>query len=90
MEKANGKGKGECKGKVDFTISIKREGKWYVAHCVELDVASQGRTVDEAHKNIKEAVQLYLEENPEQVCLLKEPVRIESISTYVRPSHTVC
>ena len=82
MKKAN--------GKVDFTVSIKKEDKWFVAHCVELDVASQGRTVAEAQKNIKEAVQLYLEENPEQVCLLKEPVRIESVSTYVKPSRTVC
>lgn len=40
---------------------ITKENKWYVAHCVELDVVSQGKTLKEAEKNLKEAVELYLE-----------------------------
>lgn len=48
-----------------FTTVITREGKWYVAHCVELGVASQGKTIESAQKNIKEAVELYLEDEPE-------------------------
>ncbi len=76
--------------KIDFTVSVKKEGKWYVAHCVELDVASQGETLEEAEKNIKEAVQLYLEENPELICTLKAPTKIESISTYVKTAGTIC
>ena len=44
--------------KYTFTTAIHKEGKWYVAHCVELGVASQGKTVAEARKNIKEAVEL--------------------------------
>jgi predicted RNase H-like HicB family nuclease len=32
-----------------------------VAHCVELDVVSQGKTIEEAQANLKEAVELYLE-----------------------------
>jgi len=40
---------------------ITKEKKWYVAHCVELDVVSQGKTLIEAEKNLKEAVELYLE-----------------------------
>lgn len=46
------------------TITIK-EGKWFVVRCVELGVVSQGKTIKEAQKNIKEAVELYLEGNPE-------------------------
>ncbi len=47
-----------------FTTTIHKEGKWYVALCVELGVASQGKTIAEAQKNIKEAVELYLEDVP--------------------------
>ena len=44
-----------------FTTIIQKEGKWYVAHCPELGVVSQGKTIEEAKKNIKEASELYLE-----------------------------
>jgi len=37
----------------------------FVANCVTLGLASQGSTIDEAMKNIREAVELYLEEQPE-------------------------
>jgi len=47
-----------------FTIVIVQEGKWYVARCVELGVVSQGKTIEEAQSNLKEAVELYLEDNP--------------------------
>ena len=38
----------------------------YVAHCTALGIVSQGKSVEEAVKNIKEAVELYLEEQPEK------------------------
>jgi len=44
-----------------FTASVWREGDWYVAQCLEVDVASQGRTEAEALKNLKEALALYFE-----------------------------
>ncbi|MGQ9837691.1 MAG: type II toxin-antitoxin system HicB family antitoxin [Cyanobacteriota bacterium] len=44
-----------------FTAVISKEEKWYVAHCVELGVVSQGRTIEEAQANLKEAVELYIE-----------------------------
>ena len=40
---------------------IEREGDGYVALCPELDVASQGDTVEEARDNLEEAVQLFFE-----------------------------
>ena len=47
---------------MDLTAVIKKGEKQYVALCTELDVVSQGFTVDEAMKNLKEAVDLYIEE----------------------------
>ena len=44
-----------------FSAIIEKEGKWYVALCPELDVASQGKTMEDSLKNLKEAVELYLE-----------------------------
>jgi predicted RNase H-like HicB family nuclease len=32
-----------------------------MAHCIELGVVSQGKTIEEAQKNLKEAVELYIE-----------------------------
>ena len=47
---------------MDLTAIIKKGEKQYVALCPELDVVSQGVTVEDALKNIKEAVELYIEE----------------------------
>ena len=44
-----------------FTAVITREDNWYVAHCIELGVVSQGKTIEETQANLKEAVELYLE-----------------------------
>jgi len=44
-----------------FTISIQKEGKWYVAKCLENSVASQGETMDEAMDCLREALSLYYE-----------------------------
>jgi len=43
------------------------EGKWYVASCPELDIASQGRTVEKALENLREAIELYLEDEDAKV-----------------------
>lgn len=47
--------------KFQFTAVIEKEGNGYVSLCPELDIASQGNTVEEASANLKEAVQLFLE-----------------------------
>ena len=44
-----------------FTAVITREEHWYVGHCLELDVVSQGKTIEETQANLREAVELYLE-----------------------------
>lgn len=52
-----------------LTAIIKKGEKQYVALCPELDVVSQGYTVEEAIANLKEAVELYVEEMglPEEI-----------------------
>ncbi len=51
-----------------YTAIIRKGEKQFVALCPEVDVVSQGYTVEEAVENLKEAVALYLEEmgEPEQ------------------------
>ncbi len=44
-----------------FTAVVSKEGKWYVAHRVELGMASRGKKIEEAQANLQEAVELYLE-----------------------------
>jgi predicted RNase H-like HicB family nuclease len=42
-----------------FTASIMWDGDWYVAQCVEVDVASQGETEEEALANLRDALALH-------------------------------
>jgi predicted RNase H-like HicB family nuclease len=44
-----------------FTAIIEKEDNQYVALCPELDIASQGLTVEEARKNLTEALELFFE-----------------------------
>ena len=44
-----------------LTANIWREGSGYVSHCPELDIASQGDTVEEARANLQEALDLFFE-----------------------------
>jgi predicted RNase H-like HicB family nuclease len=44
-----------------LTAVIEREGDGYVALCAELDIASQGDTVEQARANLQEAVELFFE-----------------------------
>jgi predicted RNase H-like HicB family nuclease len=51
-----------------FTAILEREDDLYVALCPELDVASQGPSVEEALANLREAVELFLEcADPEEI-----------------------
>ncbi|WP_017714843.1 type II toxin-antitoxin system HicB family antitoxin [Kamptonema formosum] len=44
-----------------FTAIIEREGDGYVSLCPELDIASQGNSVEEARQNLIEALELFFE-----------------------------
>ena len=68
-----------------LTAIIEREGDGYVALCPEVDVASQGDTVDEARENLREALELFFETaSPEEIRgRLHEEVYITNVEIVV-------
>ncbi len=69
----------------NFTAIIEREKDGFVALCPELDVASQGNTVEEAKSNLKEAIELLFEHasKDEIVSRLKTDVFITNMQIAV-------
>ena len=66
---------------MELTAIIERESDGFVALCPELDVASQGDTVDEARKNLQEALELFFETaSPDEI---KERLHEEVYVTHV-------
>jgi predicted RNase H-like HicB family nuclease len=62
------------------TIIIKKEEEWFVATCLENNIASQGKTIDEATENLKEAISLYYEdEAKEEYIPEKTPIFITTL-----------
>ena len=61
-----------------FTAVIEREDNMYVALCPELDIASQGETVEEARANLKEAIEMFFE--------TASPVEIRERTYFSTPS----
>lgn len=53
---------------IKITVIVQKEDNWYVAKCLENSVTSQGKTIEEALINLREAIELYYEdEKPEIV-----------------------
>lgn len=54
-----------------YNVIIEKEENWYVAKCIDNNIASQGKTIEEALKNLKEAIELYYEDeepiNPKEI-----------------------
>ncbi|MDQ3100115.1 MAG: type II toxin-antitoxin system HicB family antitoxin [Bacteroidota bacterium] len=70
------------KNQRELTAIIEREGDGYVSLCPELDVASQGDTIEEARANLIEALELFFETaSPEEI---KERTHDEVLITRVR------
>ena len=44
---------------------VYKEGEYYVSQCINVDVASFGETIEQAIDNLKEALELYFEDNPD-------------------------
>jgi predicted RNase H-like HicB family nuclease len=62
---------------VRLTAAITHEGDWYVARCLDVEVASQGESVEAALANLREALELYFEDTPTPE--LGEPPIIASV-----------
>lgn len=43
---------------IKYNVMIQKEEEWYVAKCLDNNVASQGKTIEEALKNLREALEL--------------------------------
>lgn len=51
-----------------LTAIIEREGDGFVSLCPELDIASQGGSIEEARQNLREALELFFETaSPDEV-----------------------
>lgn len=59
---------------INLNITTWKEGKHYVAQCLNLDISSFGKTKKEALDNIYEALELYFEDTPHpEISKIKEP-----------------
>ena len=58
------------------TVIIKKEEEWFVATCIENNIASQGKTIDEATENLKEAIALYYEDETKEEIMLHKNSQI--------------
>lgn len=45
-----------------LTVVLAQEGDWYVARCLEIEAVSQGQTVEKALANLRDVIEVYLEE----------------------------
>ncbi len=68
-----------------FTAIIEREDDGYVALCPELDIASQGDTIEAARANLREALELFLETaSPEEISKrLREEIYVTQVEVTV-------
>lgn len=51
---------------IKYNVIIQKEEDWYVAKCIDNNITSQGKTIEEALDNLKEAIELY-NENEEPI-----------------------
>jgi predicted RNase H-like HicB family nuclease len=65
---------------LQLTAVIEREDKWYVATCPEVDVVSQGKSIEDARSNLLEAVEAFFE-----VASASEIRRRLKKETYIMP-----
>ena len=58
---------------IKYNVIVQKEEKWYVAKCLDNSIASQGKTIDEALNNLKEALELFSQseqfEKPKQIII---------------------
>ena len=56
---------------IKYNVIIQKEENWYIAKCLDNNIASQGKTIEEAMANLKEALELYMQD--------EEPVKPKEI-----------
>jgi predicted RNase H-like HicB family nuclease len=69
--------------KVYLQNVVWKEGKFYVAQCLNIDVSSFGKTKKEALDNLKEALELYFEDRKKsKIAEVKEPMIVKGQFQY--------
>ena len=52
---------------IKYNVVVQKEEKWYVAKCLDNNIASQGKTIEEALENLKEALELYAQSEEAEI-----------------------
>ncbi|OGY36916.1 MAG: hypothetical protein A3E36_02220 [Candidatus Andersenbacteria bacterium RIFCSPHIGHO2_12_FULL_45_11b] len=65
---------------LDLKNVVWREGDFYVAQCLNVDVSSFGKTKDEALKNLQEALELYFEDSSDSSLSIVESPELVRLS----------
>jgi len=66
--------------KLNFSSIVWREEDLYVAWCPDLDIASQGKSIEESLENLKEAIELYLEDEEATIPKRKPTTVVTTVS----------
>jgi predicted RNase H-like HicB family nuclease len=75
---------------VTFSVVVWKEGKLQIAWSPELDIASQGKTVEAAISNLREAVELYLEDEDAKIPVERSAILTTlSVETHAQAEATV-
>lgn len=65
---------------IKYNVVVQKEEKWYVAKCLDNNIASQGKTIEESLDNLKEALELFAQseqqERPKQMLITTLEVAI--------------
>ena len=67
--------------KREFKASLWREDDWVIAQCLDVDIASQGRSEEEALANLQEALALHFESPRATVAPKIRPIEVEVSAT---------
>ncbi len=62
-----------------FDVVITKEGSLYPSWCPQLDIASSGKTIEEAKNNLKEAIELYLEDENAAISQIDTSLTLTSV-----------
>ncbi len=75
--------------KLTFSALLWKEGKLQIAWCPELDIASQGKRVEDALANLREAIDLYLEDEDAKIPTDRSPI-LTTLSVEIHGKTEAC
>jgi predicted RNase H-like HicB family nuclease len=68
---------------IQINNAVWKEGNYFVAQCLNIDISSFGDTKGEALSNLQEALELYFEDNEDpQITVIEKPEIVGSVLTY--------